>query len=215
MTDIPTITVTGVGNVSTPPDKTVLAFQVAFEDEDNAKAMANVDHHVGRLHMGLRDAGIDPELLKTHEISVTPHHEWSGDDDDGEEVFVGWNASQNLRLELGVDRRLLGKALTAIAACGVESSLRLTFEVSDREAFRAKVLEDATKSACRNARAIAEAAGCRLGKPLKIQYGYTQISWTSPTISRDTNPRVLSSASDVRPAEIQGSDSVTIIFALE
>lgn len=215
MAEIPTITVTGRGQVSVPPDKTVITFDIAAEDLDYAAAVEDLNRQVGRLRRSLQGAGIDPDQLKTAEFSVSPHHESRKKGEDYEQVFIGWNASQSLTLEMGADRQQIGKAVTAIAESGAASSVEFAFQVADQAAFRAKVLAEATRDACLQARTIAEAAGCRLGKPLKITYGWTQMSFDSPALCDSSISAWRNEAPDVRPVNVEGADSVTILFALE
>ncbi len=215
MSEIPTITVTGHGSVSVPPDKAVISFEVAFDSRDYEQAVSEVNTHIKRLREGLREAGIDPDQLKTLQFAVAARHTTRKVGEEHKQVFVGWNACQRLRLELGVEGKLLVRALAAIARCGGESSLGLSFEVSDRQGLQARVLAEATRAACLNARTIAEASGCKLGRPLKIKYGWSQMSFQSPAMYDRQALMICDSAPDVQPSDVEASDSVTILFALE
>ncbi len=210
-----TISVRGVGRLSVPPDRTVISFDISTMDMEYAKSANNLNERVATLRSRLKESGIDPRDLKTTSYGIDPHHEWRGKDENRRQVFLGWITRHRMRLELPVDRELLNKAFVAIASEDVQSSLDVSFEVSDPGVLRTKILEEAARVACRNAGAIATAAGCKLGRALKIEYGWSEIHISRPLYS--ATPSLMADvmeAPDIEPEEIDASDSVTILFEL-
>ncbi len=210
----PTISVRGMGHVSVPPDRTVISFDISALDMDYTKSANSLNERVARLRAGLEKGGIKGSDLKTTRFEIEPHHEWRGKDENRRQVFLGWHAKHRMRLELPVDRELLNKAFEAIVTNDVHSSVEIGFQVSDRGALRTMLLEDATRSACRNAETMARAAGCSLGRALKIEYGWSEIRFARPMYSAQPDMLMESSAPDIEPDDIEASDSVTVLFEL-
>ncbi len=130
-------------------------------------------------------------------------------------MFLGWVTRHRMRIELPIDRELLNKAFAAIASDEVQSSINIGFEVSDLDALRTKILEEATRVACRNAEAMATAAGCKLGRALKIEYGWSELRVSPLRYERNLMMSLEADATpDIEPDDIDASDSVTILFEL-
>lgn len=215
MTDAPTISVKGVGRVSVPPDRTVVSFSISALNADYAVSADEVNARVTRLRSRLSEAGIAATDLKTTSFSIERENEWRGRDANRQQVFVGWRPRHHLRLELPVDREKLNKAFAAIASNDVESSVEISFTVSDQALLRTKILEDATRTARRNAEVIAAAAGCKLGKALRIEYGWSEVRFERKGWSVDYSDSLREAAMpDFEPEDIDGEDSVTIAFEL-
>ncbi len=215
MTEAPTISVKGVGRVSVPPDRTVVTFSASALNMDYAASSDELNGRVAKLRSRLSEGGIAATDLKTTSFSVERETEWQGRDANRKQGFVGWRSRHHLRLELPVDREVLNKAFAAIASNEIESSVEIAFTVSDQALLRTKVLEDATRTARRNAEAIAAAAGCKLGKALKIEYGWSEIRFERRGYAF-AGAEMLSEAAapDFEPEDIDGEDSVTIVFEL-
>jgi hypothetical protein len=212
----PCITVRGIGRASIPPDRTVVTFNTSAIDRDYAESADELNRRVAGLRQRLEKAGIPGKDLKTTTFTITPEHEYRGTGDNRHTVFVGWRARHALRLELPVDRDLLNRAFSAITVEDFEASLSVGFEVSDPESMRTMILEDATRNACRNAEAIAKAAGCKLGRAVKIDYSWSEIRYHGMAYElTDAVASASRAAPDIEPDDIEGSDSVTIVFDLE
>ncbi|MDH4036965.1 MAG: SIMPL domain-containing protein [Candidatus Krumholzibacteria bacterium] len=211
----PTISVRGVGNVSVPPDRTVVSFDISTMDMDYSRSASDLNERVATLRAGLKKSGIKPEDLKTTSFSIDPHHEWRGKDENRRQVFLGWVTRHRMKIELPIDRELLNKAFAAIASDEVKSSIEISFDVSDRDALRTKILEEATRVACRNAETMATAAGCKLGRALKIEYGWSELRISPLRYERNLMMSLEADATpDIEPDDIDASDSVTILFEL-
>lgn len=210
----PTITVRGVGSVSVPPDRTVVSFNIAALDKDYGASADNLNERVAGLRERLTKRGIDGALLKTTQYTISPQHEYRGTGENRRAVFIGWRAQHSMRLELPVDREMLNHAFEAITSEELDASLSVGFEVSDRNALRTLVLEDATRNACKNADAIARAAGCTLGKAIKVDYSWSEIRYHGVNYALAEGTASRAPAPDIEPDEVEAEDSVTIVFEL-
>jgi uncharacterized protein YggE len=212
----PTISVRGVGRVSVPPDRTVVTFHISSLNKVYSESAAEINTRVAELRKRLADAGIPGTDLKTTSFTIEPEHEWRGNDKDRRQVFMGWRSKHTMRLELPVDRELLNKAFAAIATDEVQSSIEIGFEVSDLAALRTKILEEATRVACRNAEAIARAAGCTLGPATSINYNWSEIRFRGMHYAvAERADLTAMSAPDIEPDDVEGEDSVSVVFELK
>jgi uncharacterized protein YggE len=214
MQNTPTISVKGVGRVSAPPDLTVVTFTISALDKDYDRSAATLNARVVALRSRLDKAGIKGADLKTTQFGIEAEREYKNN----QHVFVGWKSTHELRLELPVDRELLNKAVVAFASGDVESEITIAFEVKDREAMRERILDQATRTARRNAEAIATAAGCRLGKVLHIEYGWAEVRFRSMDYSVKSRMMVAAEdamlAPEIEPENVRGEDSVTMVWEL-
>jgi uncharacterized protein YggE len=208
----PTISVKGVGNVSVPPDITVITFQMSALEHVYEESVNRLNQRVDALRKALEGVGVEPRDLKTTHFDVSAEYNYQTK----HSQFEGWKAQHTLRLEFPVDRDRLNRVLGAITSTDIESQITIRFEVSDQASLRTRVLEDATRTAQRNAEAIASAAGCRLGKVLNIQYGWSEIRFES--MHYDIAPDALMAselaAPDIEPEDVDATDSVTVVWEL-
>lgn len=216
MDKTPTIAVRGVGQMSVAPDRAVISFDISSLDMDYARSVNALNERVAALRTRLEKAGIKASNLKTTRYGIDAQHETRGKDENRRNVFVGWLTRHHMRLELPLDRELLNKAFDVIASDGVLSSIKIGFEVSDQGTLRTKLLEDATRVATRNAEAIAAAAGCKLGRALKIKYDWSELRIGSMNyeVSDRLLVRGLRHTPDLEPDDLKAQDSVRILFEL-
>ncbi len=206
------IRVQGRGEVGAEPDLVVLSFKASDRSVDYADAVARATRSVESLRGTLEEHGVARTDLKTVQFRVETDYEW--DSDHKEHLFLGYVATHALRLVL--DRTHdPGKVLQAIAleAPGVE--VRISFEVGDRRGFRQRLLAAAVEAAHENAATIARAAGVRLGPVLGIEYGWTEVRYSS-SLNMDTMDlsELAAPVISFEPEEVRGEESVTVTYAI-
>lgn len=151
--DGPTITTSGVGQVSTDPDRVLidLAVVTRADTADEARAMA-ADRMDG-LRSALADAGVTPD-----QISTTAYDLGTRYDRDGE--LDGFQATHAIRVEL-TDVTAAGSVVDAAVAGGANRVNGVTFTLSDEKAreLRGQAIADAVEFARSDAEDVAQAAG--------------------------------------------------------
>ena len=207
------IRVQGRGEVGAEPDLVVLSFTASGRSGDYADAVARATRSVESLRGTLEGHGVARTALKTVQFGVETDYEW--DTDHRERRFRGYVATHALRLVL--DRAHdAGAVLHAIAegAPGVE--VRVSFEVGDRRGFRQLLLAAAVEAAAENAATIARTSGVRLGPVLEIEYGWTEIRYSSP-LNVDTMElsRLAAPVISFEPEEVRAEESVTVTYAID
>lgn len=113
-----------------------------------------------------------------------------------------------------MDRELVRKFLSAVIASDAEPAIKITFEISDAEAFKQKVLASAVENALRRARTIAEAAGVELGSIVNIDCrddSETPIS-SQECMMDSPSDAMAGGVPDFNPEAIDASESVTVTW---
>ena len=136
------------------------------------QAAAAVAQTVGAVKMKLAALGVGNEAVETSELYLGEATTY--DYTRRREVRVGYKAYYWLRVTLKHDSfPRLAQVIDAAVAGGATSLSRLTWEIENDNALRAKALETATTRARQKAQAMARAAGTRIAGIYKIseQYG--------------------------------------------
>ncbi len=210
-----TLTVTGRGTASADPDLTVLSFGVAGRDPSYSASVEELNGRVEALREDLEAAGVERTRLKTTGFDVRDDRRY--DRDTGKHVFMGYEASHRLRLELPFDKELLNGVLARVAASASEAAVTVSFEVSDVESLRRRAMRAAVADAREGARVLAEASGATLGDILSIDYSYVEIRARRLSYEfADAGAMYSASAPapDVEPEALDADEGVTVVWEI-
>lgn len=189
----------------------MVSFAISALNHEYSAAIEELNERVATLRERLNGAGVDPKQLKTTRFGVDADYRTVNK----KSVFNGWLAHHGMRLELPVDRDQLNRALEAVAVSGTQAKFSIGFEVRDQAGFREALLADAMRSARRNAEAIVSAAGCRLGKVVSIEYGWSEIRFSSSIdYAREVSGPCAMASPDIEPEDVDAQDSVTVVWQL-
>lgn len=201
--------VKGVGNVSKTPDLVVVHFKIISKGNDYDKVMNDLNQRTGILRNDIVKAGFSKEDLKTTNFSIDTEYKYQ----DGQNVFLGYKAEHDLKLEFDYNQIVLNNLLRTISTSESDPEYRIVFEVKDKRAFKDKVLTDAVNNAKQNAMVIADAASVQLGKILNIIYDYRNIVYQSSVMLEKT--MINSSNLDIYPEDVTATDTVLIEWEIE
>ncbi len=210
-----TLTVTGRGTASADPDLTVLSFSVLGRDPSYSASVEELNGRVEALREDLEAAGVERARLKTTSFGVRDDRRY--DQKTGKHVFVGYEASHRLRLELPLDKELLNGVLARVAASASEAAVTISFEVSDVESLRRRAMRAAVADAREGARVLAEASGATLGDILSIDYSYVEIRARRLSYEfADAGAMYSASAPapDVEPEALDAEEGVTVVWEI-
>ncbi len=168
-----TLTVRGRGVASADPDLVVLSFGVVGSDISYSAAVEELNRRVEALRGDLEAVGVDRTRLKTTGFDVEEQRRY--DSDSKEYVFVGYEASHGLRLELPLEKELLNNVLGRVARSASEASVEVSFNVSDRKGLRRRAMRAAVEDAQESARVLAEASGATLGEMVRVDYSFVEV----------------------------------------
>lgn len=207
------LVVTGRGEASAEPDIIVLRFGINAREDSYSGSIERLDERVESLRRDLETVGIDRKLLKTTNFHVREDSRY--DRKKNKNVFLGFVASHDLRLELPMDREVLNRVLGRVAESASEARLGISFDVSDKESLRRRAMREAVADARRSADVLAEAAGVSLGEISKIDYSFVEVRHRSG-FAFDAAYAVAEAAPSpsIEPEEIDAEQSVTVVWSI-
>lgn len=215
-----TITVKGVGKVSTRPDQILLTLNTEARDKEYEAAVEQASRQSEALTAAVKSAGFAQEELKTTRFNISTEYE-SVRDDQGNyrQVFCGYQCSQGFRLAFPLEMSRLGQVLSAIAASNTQPELHISFTVKDPTAIRAALLQSAAANARQSAEVLCAAAGTKLGQLLSIDYNWGEGNVISHTRleAADCMSKLAAGcfSADMTPEDIENSDSATFIWEMQ
>ncbi len=209
-----TIRVQGRAVVSGERDLVILRFSLNSKAMSYGTSLESMYKRVEMLRQELESVGVDRTKLKTSNLSVSPHFESVKD----KYVFSGYVASQNMKLELPMDRQHLNQVLDGVTDSKSGAEMRISFGLRDESALRQRALEEAVANARKNAETLANAAGVKLGKLLQVDYGWSEVYFRSELEESSGLLIANQGASDAPNIEPEGArleDSVTMIWEMD
>jgi uncharacterized protein YggE len=132
--------------------------------------------------------------------------------------FVGYSCSHRLSLEFALDVKRLAAVLGAIAECEAQPQFKISFTVKDPTAVSEQLLENAVTDATLKAKTLAKAASVKLRAIQRIDYNWGEIRLFSDTdmdIKACAAMPPTSASFDIEPDDIDVSDSVSVVWAIE
>lgn len=164
-----TLTVNAIGTVEREPEQGVLILAVESEAPTaRAAAEANATR-MTQLVAALRRAGVAERRIRTVSYELRP--EYSREPRDREPPRIAsYRAINMVQVTVDTVARMGGIIDTAIGS-GANRVTSIQLELRDRHAAHIEAVGAAMRNARREAEAIAEAAGERLGPPLNINTG--------------------------------------------
>lgn len=214
-----TITVKGVGTVSSKPDYIAIGLRLVSKNEEYAAAVDSANKRIAALQNAIQSVGFAKEDLKTLSFNVDTEYD-SIHDENGRyhREFSGYSCEYRLRLSFDLDSAKLSNTLTAIANSGADAEISITFTVKDPESVSAAMLKSAAENALQKALVLCEAFDASLGDLLSIDYNWTDINLVSvSTYAMNDQMRGIAMASvpEFEPEDIKSQDTVTFVWEIK
>jgi len=213
---VPTVTVSGRGEVEAEPDRAVIYFAVETEGESAQEAGEANAALITEVTAAVRAAaqGVDGFEVTTSGYSLSPRY--TVPEGDRIQEISGYLARNTLQVTVDDVTRVGGLIDTALGA-GANRVANLSFEVRDPDPFRAEALRDAVLTARGEAEVMAQALGMALGPAIDVQGG-ADMPYPVPYFQRDM--AFMEMAAQAAPTPIEAgpltiSASVTIRFRLD
>ena len=207
-----TIRIKGRGEISVKPDTIRLNIELEGLKKDYESAMKLWAKQTRIVQETLKPLGFGPEDLKTLSFNIDTSYSRTKD---GQRIFEGYEFTQEMKLELPLDNRLLGKVLYALADCSADPVIHISFTAKDKGGVKNQLLEKAVEDAKEKAALLSHAAGVALGSILSIDYSWSEINIESRSYIEDGC--IGSSPSldvDFSPEDIDLSDTVTVVWEI-
>ena len=204
-----TIRVTGRGELRVKPDTVRLTLTIGRTEPDFAAAVDAAEKASAAAVAALAEAGAAGKDVRALSLRTEPHYETIADENGVRtRKFSGYSAVRRIRAELGTDPAALGRALTLLAACGAAPEIATEYTRKDEDALRGELLALAVKDAKRRAKAIAKAAGVKLGNMLTAENGGHGMPVARAAVLR-------MDSAELEPEDIVLSDEVTVLFEID
>lgn len=177
---LPSITVSGIGEIEIAPDQAEFSFEVSTINKDLQIAKRTNDEAVAKTIEITRRFSVLPQNVQTALITVQKKYESIRGaksrvfNDEGEEVgkkiFVGYEVSKTVKVKL-TDISNFEEFFAEALKTGITAVNGVTFGSSKLRAMRDKARDMAIKAAKEKAQAMASALGQTIGKAIKISEG--------------------------------------------
>lgn len=208
------LSVTGEGHVEAVPDRAVIAITVEATDQVLSRAQSEANRRMAQVLAALREHGLADERIRTAWYDATPLRDYNRP----RRPTTGYTVSHRVRVTVEPVERA-AELIDAAVAAGASDVDLIRFEVSDQSALMQEVRALAMADAREKARHLAELAGRRLGKAVRItvdeyrprrlyspDYVFYSASYPLPRDSYQT---------ELRPGTVEFSLTVSVTFALE
>jgi uncharacterized protein len=196
------ITVTGVGTITSVPDKASFTIGVQTQGMTAREALAANSEQMRRVIEAVKAAGVAKSDIKTQDVSVSANYADEGRID-------GYSARNSVLVTV----RNLSKAgpiLDAASNAGANEVYGPMLSRSDEDDLQAKALRGAVEDARKKAEVLAEAAGVQLGRVTALTEG----SSGGPQPYYDGAVLAKSSEAPIEPGTQDTQATVTVTFAI-
>lgn len=216
-----TITVKGVGRVTTPPDYVVISMSLEAKEKDYEETMELAAQKIEQLNTSLEKIGFEKKSVKTTNFNVHTDYERVKDRSGNyQSVFSGYICSHRLKVEFDFDTKRLAQTLYAISRCLAQPELSIAFTVKDPSAVNSELLKSATVNAKQKAQILCEASDVELGQLLSIDYNWGELNVISHTdyMLEDRCMAMPTSSLadiDIEPDDIDVSDTATFVWEIK
>ncbi len=163
---LPSITVTGTGEVLLKPDLARVDIGVVTQFESASAGVRRNNEAVEKLLGALDEYGIAESDIQTSNFSVAPQYEY---DRSGQAPrLIGYRVTNQVRVAV---RRIadLGALLDKVVAAGANQINDVTFAINEAKSFEDTARRRAMADARRKAALYAQEAGVRLGSVLRVE----------------------------------------------
>ena len=198
------VTVRGEGSISIKPDLAVITFGTLSQSalEANNKSMR-------KLFETIKAFGISNKNVRTSGFNVSPQYE-RGRAGGRARRIVGYSVRNSATVKLH-DLSRMGEFIGKVAGQGANQLHGLRFIVEKTPERMDNLRKTAVRDATRKARILAEAAGLKLGRAIRIAEG----SVLTPGPRFGLAMGKASSSVPVAPGESELRLSVTVVFEVE
>ena len=207
------IWVSGVGEVTAPPDIATLRLGIEAQAETVAQAQSQAAEAMSAVMATLTDSGVDDKDIQTQHFSIRQVTRW--DDFKDKEIVIGYRVTNMVTAKIReIDKT--GPIIDAVAATGGDFTRinSIDFSVDDPTDYYEEARQKAMVDARAKAEQLADLAGVRLGQPTYISEG-TQ----APTYPRDVYYEAgampaPSVPTEISPGEIELSLTVQVAYTI-
>lgn len=162
----PSITVAGTGESHGKPDFAQVQVGVVTEAPTAAEALKKNNEAMSQLIVMIRKRGIEDRDLQTVQFNVSPRYKYDKNQQEPPKI-AGYQVTNEVRVKV---RNLLalGAFLDETVSLGANQVRGISFGVAEPAQLMDEARRKAIADAQHRARVYAEAAGLKLGQPIRI-----------------------------------------------
>ncbi|MCS7011484.1 MAG: SIMPL domain-containing protein [Anaerolineales bacterium] len=202
-----TLSVTGTGMVSLPPDLAYLSVGVHTEGSNLAKAIEQNNRQTTAVVEAIKNMGVAVEDIQTSNFSV-----WSTQDyDENGQRYTKYMVDNTVSITIR-DLSKVGALLNEAVSAGANNINSLSFDVADKSEALSQARQKALENANALAQELAAKAGLKVGPVVSIVY-----SDVSPVPYYGIGSGGGAEASlnvPIEPGKLQISATVTVTYEL-
>ncbi|QDM14955.1 SIMPL domain-containing protein [Tardiphaga sp. vice304] len=161
----PTISVSGEGTVSVPPDMALIDGGVSSEAKTAREASEANNAAMGKVLLALKAGGLDEKDVQTARLSLQP--QYAQQTRPGPNVISGYRASNRVTIRLR-DVTKVAATIDTLVSSGANEIGGINFMVEKASKLLDEARLEAVADARRKAEIYAKAAGVSLGMPVSI-----------------------------------------------
>jgi uncharacterized protein len=203
-----TLSVHGEATVSVEPDIAELDVGVLSQAQTSQVAADQNATKVKQLIAGLQRL-IATADIKSVNLSVNPNYRYGKDG--AAAVVTGYTASNTIRVAVR-DLKQLRAVIEAVTQWGASSINRLTFDLKDEKAARARALAQAADQAQSGAEALASSLKLRVGKLMRIEEVQPAVISPAREVEASALQETVSNQEAIAPGTMQIHASVNLIY---
>ncbi|REJ87722.1 MAG: SIMPL domain-containing protein [Planctomycetota bacterium] len=204
-----TISVTGEGRATAPPDMATIRAGVVTQSAKASEALTSNNDAMDEIMSVLEEQGIAPKNIQTSNFNVSPQYKH---DDQGrrQPEVVGYRVTNQLRVDVH-DLPKLGKILDALVAAGSNELSGISFGINDPTGLLNEARKRAVADAHSRAELYAQSAGVALGKVLTI----SEQTVRTPQPQRLAARKAADASVPIATGEQELRATVDMVFALD
>lgn len=207
------ISISGLGEVKSPPDMATISSGVVSEAATAKEALAKNNAAMAAVIAALKNAGVSEDDIQTSDFSVSPKYPPYVPNQTGPQRIVGYTVSNQVTAQVK-NLKNLGPILDTLVQSGSNQVGGISFGIDDPK----KVLNDARKKAVADARAkaelYAEAAGVSLGRVVQISES-SAITPPMPMMRMAMQEKMADASVPIAAGQQTVSANVSIIYEIQ
>lgn len=215
------ISVQGQGSLHVVPDVMRLEIGVSVFFKTYEEAYRQGQENTTWVKEILKDNGLAPGMAKTVDFDIAELREPLIDEPGFKHLSKensGYKLHQKLRVDLPIDENLASNIVRMIGEKLPGVHIDVGFTLRDIQQLQLKLIERAVSDASVKAKVMAEAAGCLLGRVVKINYTIEKPDVYRHARTIHTNEEAKSNtpaALDIKPADFIVADTVEVTWNLK
>jgi len=201
------------GKFESAPDTALVQFSISVQQAELKAAYAHAQESAEKIRQTLRGNGLDPKDAEIGSFSMAPVYIWNP-----KRKLTGFQVNSHVTIKVR-DFSKLGPLIDSFSQVDTTDSLSIGYTLENIDSAKAKAVEDAYRSARRNAEALARAGGRALGAMSYASVDASNfIPQPRPLMMKSLAASELAATSPVQdfaPAKIIITAHVNVLFVLK